>query len=405
MAAWRVLAVLTLANVLNFYDRALPGILVEPVAAEFGLSDTMIGTLGSLFVVVYALAGLHLGRLTDRYSRRRILVLGVLAWSTFTALTGAASSLLILLIARAGVGIGEAAFAPAANSLIGERFPTERRGRATAVLQLGIPVGFVLAALTVGPVVNSFGTWRAPFVLAAAAGCVVAAMLYRMPADRRPPADHDSGSIRSIMALVSIAEVRWLVLSGIGIQIASYAVATFLTAYVQRYFGLTLTRAATTVGVTVGASAVLGLLLGGVLADRARKRSSAARSAAGGLAVLAAVPLTALSFTFSSRSFEAFVVVFSAGWLCVNAFHSAALATLFDVVPPQQRGSAVGVFYAAFYLLGGALGPVLVGALSDILGAGTAAATGLRHSLLLVVPCALMLASLGLLGAARRQKR
>ena len=122
-------AVLTLfaINILNFYDRNLAGALVEPVRKEFGLSDTQIGLLGSAFIWVYAVIGVPLGLVADRWSRRRLLVCGVVLWTSMTALGGLATGFTFLLVTRLGVGIGEAVCAPVGTSWLGDLFPPQRR--------------------------------------------------------------------------------------------------------------------------------------------------------------------------------------------------------------------------------------------------------------------------------------
>ena len=130
------LFVLFLINFLNFFDRVLPGVVLEPVRKEFGLSDTLSGVLGTAFILVYAIAGVPLGRLADRVRRTRLLAGGVAAWSLMTAASGAVVNFWQLLLVRMGVGIGEASCAPAANSMIGDLYPSARRARALGLFML-----------------------------------------------------------------------------------------------------------------------------------------------------------------------------------------------------------------------------------------------------------------------------
>jgi MFS family permease len=129
-----LLSVLVLCgiNLLNFYDRQAPGALVEPMRKEFGLSDTQIGLLGSMFIWVYALAGVPLGRVADVWSRKKLLTMGVTVWSALTAASGLAASFSFLVFTRLGVGVGEAVCAPVGTSWIGDLFPPQRRQRWSA---------------------------------------------------------------------------------------------------------------------------------------------------------------------------------------------------------------------------------------------------------------------------------
>ncbi len=172
--AWKVLTVLFLANLFNFFDRAVPAIVIEPIRIEWGLSDLQIGILSAAFTVVYAVAGIPLGRLADTGSRKKIMGWGLIVWSAFTALGAASWSFASFLATRIGVGIGEASYAPAANSLIGDLFPANKRSRAMGVFMLGLPLGLLLAFFTVGAMVKAFGSWKAPFVIAMLPGLIIA---------------------------------------------------------------------------------------------------------------------------------------------------------------------------------------------------------------------------------------
>src|SRR5690606_15891000 len=145
--AWRVLFLLFLANLFNFFDRTIPAIVTEPVRREWNLSDLQIGLFGTAFTLIYALAGIPLGRLADSASRARIMGWGLTLWSGLTALNGLAWNYWSFLLMRMGVGIG---YAPAANSLIGDLFPADRRARAMGLFMLGLPLGLTLAFFTVG---------------------------------------------------------------------------------------------------------------------------------------------------------------------------------------------------------------------------------------------------------------
>ncbi len=160
------LLILFLVNVLNFYDRQVLGAVLEPLHREFGLSDTQLAVLATAFTLLYAVAGLPLGRLADTWSRKRLLTIGVGVWGALTALGGLASSYGMLLATRLGVGIGEATCAPAATSWIGDLVPAGRRARAMATFMMAVPVGGFLSFAVGGPMAQAWG-WRMALVLAA----------------------------------------------------------------------------------------------------------------------------------------------------------------------------------------------------------------------------------------------
>ena len=160
------LAVLFLVNVLNFYDRQALGAVLEPLRREFHLSDAQLGALTTVFTVLYAVAGLPLGRLADTVEPQSLLAIGVAVWAGLTGLGGLAASYAMLLATRLGVGIGEAVCAPAATSWIGDLVPPERRARAMAGFMMAVPVGVMLSFAVTGPVAQAWG-WRVALALAA----------------------------------------------------------------------------------------------------------------------------------------------------------------------------------------------------------------------------------------------
>src|SRR5258706_199826 len=171
-----ILILLFLINLMNFFDRTIPAVVLEPIRREFGLDDTALGILGASFTLIYAVAGVPLGYLADRLRRTHILAAGLTAWSLLTAASGLAWSFLSFFWIRLLVGVGEASCAPAANSLIGDLFPSEKRARALGIFMLGLPLGLLLAFSIVGALAQNYG-WRVPFYLAAVTGFVVAAMV------------------------------------------------------------------------------------------------------------------------------------------------------------------------------------------------------------------------------------
>ncbi len=410
--AWRVLVLLFLVNMFNFYDRTIPAIVTEPLKAEFSLSDLDIGILGGAFTVVYALVGIPLGRFADRASRKHIMGWGLVGWSALTAATGAAWNYASLLVIRLGVGVGEASYAPAANSTIADLFPAAKRGRAIGLFQLGLPVGLILAYFTVGAIAEAFDSWRAPFFIAAVPGIMLAVALFLIREPRRGAAEavvvSEQKVDRAFARILSIPTVWLLIVAGIGSNFASYSVNTFMVPLFIRYFGTSLTVGSVLTGVVVGVTGLIGLIVGGVLSDRANRRSPQARVLVGAVALLLAAPLAFVALRLGPDATGMFVLVFSLSWLLQYLYYTSAYPALSDVVQPQLRATAVAIFFAAFYLLGGALGPVIAGALSDRFAAASDAATpeaaaaiGLHDSLAVIVPIALLLTAVGLFAASR----
>ena len=174
------LAVIFAINTMNFFDRQILGAVGELIRKEWSLSDTALGTLGTAFTLIYAVVGLPLGRLSDKFSRRTILAWGVLAWSALTAVSGLAQNFFQMFIMRLGVGVGEATCAPAANSMIGDLYPASRRSKALSVFMLGLPVGIALSFAVSGIIAKSYG-WRMTFYVAGIPGILCAIASFMIP--------------------------------------------------------------------------------------------------------------------------------------------------------------------------------------------------------------------------------
>ncbi|GAA3958909.1 MFS transporter [Gordonia caeni] len=411
------LIALFLANLLNFFDRAIPAVVAEPIKIEFALSDLELGLITSAFTVVYAIAGLPLGRLADRADRPKIIGAGLLVWSGLTAATGAAGSYALFLLARLGVGVGEASFTPAANSMIGDLYPAERRSRALGIFMLGLPVGLLLAYFTVGQITEAFGSWRAPFFVAAIPGVLLAVVMFRLRDPQRGASESSPvGSAepidRPIRRLLAIPTLRWLILAGLTFNFAAYAVNSFTVPLLMRQYDLKLTTAAVVAGVIIGLTGLVGLLAGARFADRASSTSPKARLMVGAGATALAAPLTALGLLQQGASVVVFTVLFSLGWLLAYVFYVSVYPAIHDVVVPRLRATATALFFAAMYLLGGFAGPVVVGGLSDWFAARAAAGAGATdvaafggdglNSAMYLVPLTLVLTAVFIHCAARR---
>lgn len=377
---WKVLALLFLANLLNFFDRTIPAILNEPIRIEWGLNDLQLGIIAAAFTVVYAVAGLPLGRLADRGSRKKVMGWGIAVWSGFTAANAFAWSFGSFLVARMGVGIGEASYAPASNSLIGDLFPAERRSRALGLFMLGLPLGLMAAFFTIGPLVAAFGDWRAPFVVAALPGFVVAALMFRVREPERGASEKVRGAnvaaVDPIRTILRTRTILWIILSGITINFAAYAGNGFLVPMIQRYFGLELTAAAVTTGFIVGATGLVGLTAGGWATDVIYKRSESGRLVFGALSLVVAALATAAGLASGRGSLVVFASLFGLGWLMQYSYYTSVYPAIQDVVEPRLRATAVALYFAGMYLLGGAFGPVVVGGLSDALARSAMTASG-----------------------------
>lgn len=414
--AWRVLFLLFLANLFNFFDRTIPAIIIEPVRHEWSLSDFQLGLIGTAFTLVYAVAGLPLGRMADTGSRKKIMGWGLAVWSGLTAVNALAWNFWSFLLIRMGIGIGEASYAPAANSLIGDLFPPNKRARAMGLFMLGLPLGLLLAFFTIGAMVQAFGSWRAPFVIAAIPGLILAVFMFFIKEPQRGAADNrtqDQTPLdRPLRRVLSIRTFWWLTLAGLTFNFATYACNSFMVPMLQRYFLMSLQGAAVATGIIAGLTGLVGLTLGGWLADKAHEKSERGRLLLATGSLLVATLATGFALFSGRIEVGVFVGVFSIGWLFAYTFYTCVYTAIQDVVEPRLRATAMALFFAGLYLLGGGLGPVVVGLLSDhfahaamyAAGAGEMTeafkAVGL-HDAMYLIPVALALTTLALFQAAR----
>jgi MFS transporter, Spinster family, sphingosine-1-phosphate transporter len=370
--AGKILVLLFLANLLNFFDRVIPAVVAEPIKVEFGLSDTQVGLLASIFTIVYAISGIPLGRAADTKSRRAIMGWGLGVWSALTAVSGLAWSYGSLMLIRMGVGVGEASYAPAANAVIADLYPPHKRSRAVGTFMLGLPLGLTLAFFTVGSIVETFESWRAPFFIAAVPGVVLAFMLGRIKEPQRGASEPGvvvaKPKIPFADAMRAILRIRtmWLLTLAFCVyQIPSYIVNSFAVPLLMRYFGFDLSGAAVGTGVIVGITGLIGLTVGGRFTDLASRKSPRHRVLLGAAMLAIATPITAFAFTIGRGSSMAFILTLSSGWLLTYLFYTAVYPAVADVIEPRLRATAVAIMFAIGYLLGGAGGPVIAGALSD----------------------------------------
>ena len=378
-AGW-TLFVLFLLNALNFFDRNILGAIVEPLRREWGLRDAQIGWIGTAFTLLYAVVGLPLGRLADRARRTRLLGGGALLWSAMTAISGLTTSFAGLFAARLGVGVGEAVCAPAATSLIGDLFPSARRGRATAIFMLGLPVGLGLSYAVGGAVAQAWG-WRAAFFVAGLPGLVVGALCLALPEPARGTSEpHPIGAQRrseSALALLThTPTLLWIIVSGALHNFNMYALATFVPALLIRHHGLGVRQAGALSGLMFGGFGGIGLLVGGWVSDRAAARNEGGRLLVSTCALALSVPLLVLFLVQPRGEIGRALAFVCPALLLMYLYYAPVYATIQDVVEPARRGLAMAVYFCAMYVMGASMGPVGTGLLSDRLAARAAAAAG-----------------------------
>ncbi len=382
-AAWYALAILFAINALNFFDRQIIGAVGEPIRKEFALSDSALGALNVAFTLIYAFVGLPLGRLADKFERRKILSIGVLIWSVFTAASGLANSFWQIFALRLGVGIGEASCAPASNSLIGDFFPASKRAKATSVFMLGLPVGLALSFAVSGTVARNYG-WRAAFFVAGLPGllCVALAFFIKEPVRGAVETINVGAKTRTgstFKNILATPTMRWLILSGALHNFNLYALSAFITPYLMRFHGLDIRDANFVSMIIYGFLSLPGLLLGGALGDAANKRRPDGAMLVVSIAILLSIPFFFFALGVEAGNVTKFLLLMGASVAFMYFYYSIVYATIASVTEPASRGSAMAIYFMAMYLLGASFGPYVIGVSSDYFTQNAAAASGITE--------------------------
>jgi MFS family permease len=410
------LAILFAINLLNFYDRYIPGAIVEPLRKDWGLSDAQIGWLATAFTLLYAVVGVPFGRLSDRVQRSKLLGVGVAFWSLLTAASGMAWNYGVLFAARLGVGIGEASCAPASSSLIGDLYPARQRARALSLFMVGLPLGGFLGTFITGRIAAAYG-WRTPFYIAAVPGIILALLALTISEPPRGAAEASATAGRAYEGspysrILRIPSMRWIILSGALFNFNMYAITAFLPAFLSRYHALNLKDANAVAAVVFSAMGIPGLLLGGWVADQAGKIRSSGRLLVSSFAVTLQAPLAYLALNRPPGEVLPFAILMGSGCMVAYLYYSGVYATIQDLIPPSLRGTGMAVYFCVMYFMGASFGPVITGGLSDhfaraaMTAAGVAKmsepfrATGL-HSGMYVIPVCALAVGFVLLMAAR----
>ncbi len=388
--AWFALAVLFGINTLNFFDRQIAAAVAPLMIAEFKMSDSDYGDITTAFILIYAAVGVPLGRWSDRGNRPRILGVGVAVWSLFTAASGWARGYWSLFAVRMGVGVGEASCAPAGNSLIGDMFPVNKRARAMAIFMLGLPIGIFLSNMFGGRIGQAYG-WRRAFIIAAIPGFIFALLALKIRELPRGASEavqvpvYDDG-VSPYRRVLSIPTMWWIILAGALHNFNAYAVNAYMPLYLVRYYGMNLKSANNIAAIVLGAVGVVGLLVGGLMADWVRKKRANGRMLVAALSLLISTPLVLAALSLPKDQMVMFTVLMGMGWLLFYIYYVTVYPAIQDVVEPHLRGTAMALYFFAMYVLGGAFGSKILGMISDNRALNAAAKAGQVFSDVKLVP-------------------
>ena len=369
-----VLGVLLVAYVFAFIDRQLMTILLEPIKAEFGASDTAMGFLsGFAFAIFFATLGVPVARLADKWSRRNVLAISMVIWSATTALCGLAANFWQLALMRVGVGIGEAGGTPPSHSLIASYFPVNERSTAMGIFGTGSQIGILIGMFGGALIAVEMG-WRWAFIIFGVPGVAIGllvAVLVREPA--RPPAPKPARMRADLRRLWRMPSFSGIAYATSLTALAGYGMGTWFPSFLIRVHGLSLTEAGLVLGVVGTTGALIGAVSGGLLCDRLAakdKRWQLRLPAVGaGLSVIF-LGMFLVYPEGHNAHFGDFRVPVAAAFQFFGAIASAfwigpTYAAVQTLTPAHLRSQASALLLLLLNLIGLGLGPVLVGMLSD----------------------------------------
>ncbi len=367
--------ILLIVYIFNFIDRQIVNILAEPIARDLGLSDTQIGLMtGLAFALFYTVLGIPIARFADRSStsRPKVIAVALAIWSLMTALGGLAQNFGQLLLARIGVGVGEAGCTPPAHSLISDMVPPERRSSALAFYSLGIPVGTLLGMIIGGTLADYVG-WREAFVIVGLPGMALALIVWFVIKDPRHSDaatilrnQNQAATLPLKEALREVMRSRAFVLllfAGSAASFLAYGKTTWTTIFFQRTHDLSPGQVGLWFGIIGGVGGIIGTVLGGYLADRfgAKNRRHVLSAPAIGMAL--AVPLALLAY--QSPTWPMALILLFLPTVFNSFYYGPTYSAAQGLVPLRARAIAAATLLFFQNLIGLGLGPLFFGMLSD----------------------------------------
>lgn len=368
------LVLLTVVYAFNFIDRQLLAILQESIKADLGLSDSQLGLLtGFAFAVFYVSAGIPIARWADHSNRRNIVAGAVGLWSFMTAISGFAQNYVQLLLARIGVGVGEAGGSPPSHSIISDIFPPEKRASAMGFYSTGVNIG-ILFGFLLGGWLNEFFGWRVAFIVVGVPGIFLALLVRATLAEpirglnTQAGVEATAASPRmgeTLSLLWSRHSFRHMALGAALNAFAGYSTASWTAPFIQRSYGMATGELGTWLAMTSGVCGAIGVVLGGMLADKLGVRDKRWYMWVPALAGLISVPFIAAVYLVNTV-YAALILSIIPG-LLHNVYLGSTIATTHGLVGLRMRALSSAILFLILNIIGLGLGPLLVGMLSDAL--------------------------------------
>lgn len=398
--AWFVLGILTLAQTCHGIDRAVIGLVLEPVGREFGLSDRERGILaGIAYGLSFSLAAIPFGMAVDRYSRRTLMTFALSIWSGATVLCAYASGFGSLLLGRAAVGMAEAGGSPTGMSLLSDYFDERRRATAIGIWYISSGLGLSIAFFVGGWLIQQHG-WRAAFLAAGLPGLVLAPLLFftvreplRGNAVAAPP-PADVGLLSNIRTLAARPGLMHCVVAIILIATGIYGMSSWVTSFLMRSHGVAIKEAGIIVALAYGVLGSLGGIAAGLCADWLNRRRGGfdpARTALLGAFIPVATAVCGVAAMVVTSLPACIVLLLLCGFFSAS-YNGPVYAVIVTIAGPRLRGLAVSIVQFGANLIGVSAGAFLIGAISQYVGTASGVAWGIGVAMLFTLWGALHLA-------------
>jgi MFS family permease len=386
-APWLALTLLTAIATIGFVDRIVMNVLAVPVQAEFHLSDTQVGLLtGLAFAVLNVTLGLPVARYAERGHRVTLIAIGTFLWSIATALCGFVGNFAQLLLARVGVGVGEAVGLPANQSVIADYFPPGRRATAASVFLLAPPIGAFLGSAGGAWIGQVYG-WRHAFLIVTVPGIVLALLAWMLIAEP-PRGRHDREAsaavpgVRAVLGrLLGLASARHLLAGSTLASMVGFGLNSFFAFLLVRKFGFSLAQAGLYAGLLASLPGAISVVLGGRLADWFGERRAAAYALVPGLCLVVAAPIYVVAITRDDVVLLLLLVFVAA--LFQYTYLGVTYGVFQNLLHSRMRATGSALLNGVYTLVGQGLGPLLIGVLSDRLAPAYGNGQGLAYAMAL----------------------
>ena len=399
------LGILTLVYTFNFIDRQLLSILQEDIKAELLLTDAQLGLLtGFAFAMFYLTAGVPIARLADRSNRRNIVAASVGLWSFMTAISGFVQNYAQLLLARIGVGIGEAGGSPPSHSIVSDIFPKEQRASALSFYSTGVNLGIMFGFLF-GGWLNEFFGWRVAFLVIGVPGIILAGIVFatvpepiRGLLENKKASDAQVPFSEVVAGLWQRKTFRHMAFACGLNAFAGYGTVNWAASFFIRSHGMTTGELGTWLALSTGLVGAIGIFAGGFLGDKLGARDTRWYLWVPGLSTLLVVPGMLVVF-LTSNTYLALVCMFVPGFL-QNIYLGNSIATTHNLVGLRWRSTSSAILFLILNIIGLGLGPFAVGLLSDMFDPSLGIES-LRYAMLAVLPTACVWSSIHFYLASR----